>query len=114
MSTSQNEIRTEPRPNCFLCGSTGKPLYQDLPSALFETPGRWSFSQCPQSECGLVWINPTPIEADLYRAYENYFTHGRNDEGQRPGINLRDVLYGVYRAANFPGWVIFGIAHEKK
>ncbi|MSU59248.1 MAG: class I SAM-dependent methyltransferase [Pedosphaera sp.] len=113
MSASHNEIRTEPRPNCFLCGSAGKSLYQDLPSALFETPGRWSFSQCPRSECGLVWINPTPVEADLYRAYENYFTHGGDNAGKRSGTSWRAVLYAGYRAMNHPGWVIAGIAREK-
>jgi SAM-dependent methyltransferase len=110
---SLNEIRTEPRPNCLVCGSPGNLLYQDLPSALFETPGRWNYSRCPQSDCGLVWINPTPIETDLHRAYESYFTHAGNDQGIAGG-NVRETLYALYRVANSPGWWISGIAREKK
>lgn len=114
MSTSPNEIRTGPRPNCLLCDSRGKPLYQDLPSALFETLGRWSFSQCPRPECGLVWINPTPVEADLAKAYATYFTHDKEGKSPKPGASFRDRLYALYRAANYPGWLISGIAREKQ
>lgn len=113
MNAPPNEIQTEPRPNCFLCGSRGQPLYRDLPSALFETAGRWNFSQCLRNECGLVWINPTPIEADLHLAYETYFTH---DDGQSPSAakpKTRDRLYALYRAFNLPGFWICGITREK-
>lgn len=112
MSAAPNEIRTEPRPNCFLCDVPGRPLYQDLPSALFETPGRWSFSECPRPECGLIWINPTPIAADLHRAYETYFTHNAEQDGT-PKTTLRNMLYGAYRAANTPAWWLTGILREK-
>lgn len=113
MSAAPNAIRTEPRPNCFLCGSAGRPLYQNLPSALFETAGTWSFSECPRHECGLVWINPTPAQADLHKAYENYFTHSGGGVSPQAGVNIRSLLYAAYRAVNYPGWMLFGIAREK-
>lgn len=113
MSTPTDHIQTEPRPNCVLCGSPGRPLYHDVPSALFETPGNWSFSQCEKSDCGLVWINPTPRATDLHRAYENYFTHGSPAEFQIARWSLRDALYAAYRWANYPGWFVCGISGEK-
>ena len=111
MSESPNQIRTEPRPDCFLCGIAGKPLYAGLPSALFETAGKWSFSQCSRPECGLIWINPRPIESDLHIAYETYFTHA--EPGENSSSTLRDTLYAAYRAANYPLWALSGIAKEK-
>jgi SAM-dependent methyltransferase len=111
MSASPNEIRTEPRPDCFLCGLPGKPLYDGLPSALFETAGRWSFNQCLRPECGLIWINPRPIESDLHIAYETYFTHA--EPGENSSSTLRDTLYAAYCAANYPLWALSGIAKEK-
>ncbi len=113
MITLPNEIQTERRPNCPLCNSLGKPLYEDLPSALFDTPGRWSFSQCPHHGCGLIWINPTPIAADLHRAYATYFTHGDGGNSRSKRLRLRGLLYGIYRTVNYPGWVLCGIQREK-
>lgn len=111
MNASTSEIRTQPHPNCILCGLPGRPLYADLPSALFETAGRWHFSQCPRSECGLIWINPCPIENDLHLAYERYFTHEEASDGDTGG--LRNILYSIYLAANCPIWWATGVAREK-
>lgn len=114
MSVPTIQLQTEPRPNCILCGKSGEPLYRDVPSALFETPGRWSFSKCEQPDCGLVWINPTPRETDLHRAYENYFTHGGPADAQATSWSLRDALYAAYRWANYPGWLVSGITGVKE
>lgn len=61
----------------------------------------------------MVWINPTPIEADLHRAYETYFTHGGSETASGNGTNRRDRLYALYRACSLPGWWLSGIAREK-
>lgn len=111
MSAPPNEIRTEPHPNCFLCNVPGQPLYAELPSALFETTGRWSFSKCPRSECGLIWINPCPLASDLHLAYQTYFTHSA--DAPNPSAKLRDWLYSAYSAVNCPIWFVTGVAREK-
>jgi len=111
MTADAKQIRTASHPDCYLCNVPGKPLYQDLPSALFETVGKWTFSQCPNAKCGLIWINPRPLESDLHIAYETYFTHA--DEGEKQSSGLRDFLYSAYRAVNYPLWAITGIAREK-
>jgi 2-polyprenyl-3-methyl-5-hydroxy-6-metoxy-1,4-benzoquinol methylase len=59
-----------------LCGAPGVPLYQDLRDELFCAPGTWSLSKCSARGCGLLWLDPMPIAADLPLAYENYYTHG--------------------------------------
>jgi 2-polyprenyl-3-methyl-5-hydroxy-6-metoxy-1,4-benzoquinol methylase len=58
---------------CFLCGSKGMLLYQNLRDRLFGIPGVWNFLRCPH--CGFVWLNPRPIFEDLNTVYRNYFTH---------------------------------------
>ncbi|MEW5791481.1 MAG: class I SAM-dependent methyltransferase [Pseudomonadota bacterium] len=74
----ENILRTRACPECYLCGSQGKLLYQDLSDRLFGVPGNWCFSQCSNAECGLVWLNPKPLEADIGMAYQNYYTHHDN------------------------------------
>ncbi|HDY70005.1 MAG TPA: hypothetical protein ENH54_03635, partial [Actinobacteria bacterium] len=32
--------------------------------------------------CRLVWLDPMPLEEDIYRAYENYFTHTGTSAGR--------------------------------
>lgn len=72
---SNNEIRTRPCPDCYLCGAQGKPLYQGLKDRLFGASGEWNLKKCPNPECGLVWLDPMPLEEDISKAYQNYYTH---------------------------------------
>jgi len=75
ISDKKQEIRTRPCPDCYICGIKGQPLYQDLQDRLFGAPGRWDLKKCPNPECGLVWMDPMPIEEDIGKAYETYYTH---------------------------------------
>ena len=61
--------------NCYLCEARGKLLYQDLTDRLFGAPGKWNLMKCPNLQCGLVWLNPMPLEEEIGKAYLNYFTH---------------------------------------
>jgi SAM-dependent methyltransferase len=72
----QGGIRTRPEPNCYLCESPGRPLYEDLVDSLFGAPGIWNLVQCSDPKCGLVWLNPMPLDEDLGAAYAKYYTHG--------------------------------------
>ncbi len=72
---SSDQIRSRPCPNCFLCGAEGELLYERLKDRLFGAPGIWNFKRCPNPECGLLWLDPMPVEEDIARAYESYYTH---------------------------------------
>ncbi len=72
---AEDDIRTTECPDCYLCGTPGTPLYQDLKDRLFGAPGTWNLKQCGEPDCGLVWLDPMPIEEDIGRLYANYFTH---------------------------------------
>ena len=74
-SGKKQEIRTRPCPDCCICGTKGVMLYRGLQDRLFAAPGRWNFKRCPNPDCGLVWLDPMPIEEDIGKAYETYYTH---------------------------------------
>jgi SAM-dependent methyltransferase len=62
-----------------VCRRVGKPLYSGLRDRLFGAPGEWSLKRCPGARCGLVWLDPIPLEGDVGRAYANYYTHPERD-----------------------------------
>ena len=70
-----DEIRTYPCPDCYICGTQGKDLYGDLRDRLFGAPGEWNFKKCPNPGCGLLWLDPMPVEESMSLAYRNYYTH---------------------------------------
>lgn len=69
------QIRSSPCPACLLCGREGRLLYSALGDRLFGTEGAWTLVQCPDAACGLIWLDPMPLEEDIAHAYEQYYTH---------------------------------------
>src|ERR1700691_5509244 len=69
------EMLTRPNPDCVVCGVRGESLYAGLTDRLFGAAGKWSFKRCPRLPCGLIWLDPIPLETDINRAYETYYTH---------------------------------------
>jgi len=61
--------------SCPLCGSEGILLYQGLRDRLFNAPGKWSLRKCPNPECGLLWLDPMPLEEEIGKFYKGYYTH---------------------------------------
>lgn len=86
-------IRASPRPECILCGSPGKPLYQGLEDRLFGAAGTWTMDACTNPECGLLWLNPMPLKEDMGKAYLTYYTHDRYD----PPATLFNRIYWALR-----------------
>ena len=76
-SPCDDGIRSAPNPRCIACGREGVELYRDLSDDLFGAPGQWRLARCPDSQCGLLWLDPKPLQADLIKAYTVYHTHGR-------------------------------------
>jgi SAM-dependent methyltransferase len=112
MQTAQIEIRTTPQPCCFLCGTAGSYLYRGLVDSFFDAPGKWDFKQCPKS-CGLIWLDPRPVDQDLHLAYQRYFTHGGGDEKLNAAARLRNFLYQGYRAAAVLPQAVTGLRKSK-
>ena len=97
-------MRTFDCPKCPLCSAQGVPRYRDLRDRLFSAPGEWSLSQCPNESCGILWLNPMPVEDDLGEAYKSYFTHGYRAAhilSRKRRAFLR-VAYGYFQSAEHP------------
>jgi 2-polyprenyl-3-methyl-5-hydroxy-6-metoxy-1,4-benzoquinol methylase len=70
-------IRARHQLTCYLCGSQAAILYGGLKDRLFSVPGVWSLRRCSSDTCGLVWLDPSPVEQDIPSLYATYFTHSR-------------------------------------
>jgi SAM-dependent methyltransferase len=94
----ENQLRSIPGPDCKFCGAPGVLIYQGLSDSVFSVPGVWNLKQCPNSECGLMWLDPMPLEEDIYKAYQSYYTHSDN---YRKKINLgkpiTTILIQIFR-----------------
>jgi len=93
---AQTLIRTIEKPACYLCGTQGKPLYNNLSDRLFGVPGLWNLKKCPEQECGLIWLDPMPMPEDISKAYVNYFTHGVT-YGTLSWQNIRILFKKIYQ-----------------
>ena len=110
---SQTEIRSRPCPDCYLCSARGDPLYSGLRDRLFGAPGEWSLRKCPSSECGLVWLDPMPLEEDIGKAYETYYTHYAPGQSVQTGATLAKRLKQFLRTGYVGRYVRAGYIARK-
>src|SRR5206468_492423 len=88
-----------------------------LRDRLFDVPGTFSFSQCP--DCRSVWLNPRPIREDIPKCYTNYFTHEAppppDDQrpSRRPPSAWRDTLRRLLFEARY-GWPTPGLRRNSR
>jgi SAM-dependent methyltransferase len=66
-----NPIRQKEFLSCIICGKQGQKLYQDIPDRCKSTSGSFNFRKC--LECGLLWLDPMPVEEDLGKCYDGFF-----------------------------------------
>jgi 2-polyprenyl-3-methyl-5-hydroxy-6-metoxy-1,4-benzoquinol methylase len=71
----ENEIESCSCPVCSLCNSPGELIYSQQTDRLYGVPGYWGFKECTNPICGLIWLDPMPLENELYKTYRNYYTH---------------------------------------
>jgi len=88
-------IRVRASTSCSVCGSTGEVLYSGLDDVLFGAPGEWTIKRCVNQGCGLLWLDPQPIEEDIGKAYTTYYTH----QGATAGSSLPKRIFRQVRAS---------------
>src|SRR5690349_4462073 len=93
------EIRTQPRPHCALCGSGGKFIYQSLSDRLFGAPGTWDLKKCSNPKCGLIWLDPMPLNEDIGKAYASYYTHEAPQIKSQTNLGLLRRCYRLVKQA---------------
>jgi 2-polyprenyl-3-methyl-5-hydroxy-6-metoxy-1,4-benzoquinol methylase len=108
-------VRTRAEEACAVCGGAGEIAYSGLRDRLFGVSGEWTLRRCRDRACGLLWLDPMPIDEDLPRLYENYYTHSQAEASSRAaGIRelIRDsywtVCYGDGRRADPRARVLAG------
>lgn len=102
-------MRAMPQRTCYCCGGTGELLFRDLRDNLFSAQGRWSLRKCAAASCGLLWLDPMPLEEDLGLAYQDYYTH---DARERSIVHRIARL--LYRLATGSVLALAGIPGERR
>jgi SAM-dependent methyltransferase len=107
----QSDIRTQPRPDCFACGALGTIKYPSMKDRWYGLPGTWSYRQCSNHACQLVWQDPVPLKEDTWKIYQTYYTHEVASSRDGPITRLIKVLRDAYLRSKFgytqgvePGW----------
>ena len=107
------QIRTRPVPVCPICGREGNLAWTGLRDQLFGVSGEWSFRRCGSRACGLLWLDPMPLAADLPLLYQSYFTHAPQvkTSGLRARVEHR-LMEGVLQDRlgydkGLPWWIAF-------
>lgn len=70
-----NIIKSNPLPNCIICNNKGNILHENLNDRLFGSVGVWNFRKCSNNECGTLWLDPMPQSDEIWKAYQEYYTH---------------------------------------
>lgn len=90
-------IRAIRRERCAVCGCAGTALYTGMSDRLYEAPGHWALARCTNERCGLLWLDPMPVEDDLHIAYATYYTHG-STLSREAGGHVPSLLRAPFRA----------------
>jgi len=73
-----DEMKSAPQPKCHCCGAQGDVLFTGLTDRLFGCHGDWNMRKCSNDDCGLLWIDPFPLEEEIHKAYKVFTTHVDN------------------------------------
>lgn len=106
-----DNIITSPAPICFACGSAGLPVQTNVSDPDGVVPGEWTFRKCSNKECELIWLDPAPLEAELWKAYTKYHTHTRISSSKVEKL-LLSLVNRFARVVFFPVWISNGLWRE--
>ncbi len=97
------EIRTSRCHECYLCGAQGSELYAGLSDRIFSVPGLWNFKRCSNTLCGLIWLDPMPLQEDIALAYQFYYTHNSKLDTDLFTLVYRSLRGAVLGTMGFSG-----------
>ena len=108
-----DRIITRPVPACILCGTAGKIREAQVFDPDGAIPDPWSYRQCGNGDCGLVWLDPAPLETELWKAYTSYHTHTKTRQNKLSKA-LLSLLNRLVRLLFFPIWLVNGLLRETR
>jgi len=89
-TSDDDRIRCEAQPACSLCGTIGQTIYAALSDTVFGVPGAWQMRKC--RTCGLLWLDPRPLNTELPRVYRTYYTHTTTIPGNPRLARIRQTI----------------------
>ncbi len=108
-----NDLTSTAKAACDLCGSPGVLVREGVPDPDGMIPGTWGFRQCSNAQCGIVWLDPAPLESELWKAYTRYHTHTRPSSGKIVK-NMLSVINRLLKLLLLPVWAVNGMRREMK
>lgn len=108
-----NNIATTAKPACDLCSSPGTLVRNGVPDPDGMIPGTWSFRQCSNPQCAIYWLDPAPVETELWKAYTRYHTHTRQSS-DKFGRSVLSVVNRLLKLLLLPVWTVNGMRAEMK
>lgn len=107
------DIKTRPVTSCINCGASGSICQEQV----FDPDGiiarSWTLRKCDNHNCGLVWLDPAPLENELWKAYTQYHTHTKKRESKM-GKMLLGLVNRLIRLLLLPLWVVNGLQREMR
>jgi SAM-dependent methyltransferase len=88
---SELAIESSEQLDCVICGTPGAALYKNLRDGFCGAAGCWNFARCTDPVCGMLWLNPMPLESEIWKAYRNYYTHEDAGAVSREGSSRGSV-----------------------
>lgn len=104
-----NLIASEPRLSCDLCGSAGEVAQSGIRDPDGQLDGTWLFRRC--GKCGVYWLDPAPLPAEMWKAYATYHTHTRRRDN-RLLKSLLSLAHRFIRLAYLPTAIASGLKRE--
>jgi 2-polyprenyl-3-methyl-5-hydroxy-6-metoxy-1,4-benzoquinol methylase len=95
------EILARPQLACTLCGGEGSVLHSGLRDRQSYVRGVWTIRQCVDPRCGLMWLDPMPLEEELHKAYESYYTHVERESRDGAMARMLEAMKRGYLANRF-------------
>lgn len=106
-------IVTSPTPSCVHCGATGTILQDQVfdPDGIISEP--WTYRECTNPDCKLVWLDPAPLATELWKAYTSYHTHSKSRQNKLSKA-LLSLFNRVVRWLLLPLWLANGLQREAR
>lgn len=107
------DIITRSVDSCINCGTSGTVYQENVldPDGVISRP--WTFRKCDNPDCGLVWLDPAPLESELWKAYTQYHTHAKKRDGKASRM-LIGLVNRLVRLSLLPLWIVNGMYRETR
>jgi 2-polyprenyl-3-methyl-5-hydroxy-6-metoxy-1,4-benzoquinol methylase len=112
MNDCEGVIRAAPCHHCYVCGGEGVLLYESLTDRVFGVDGRWNLRKCNNADCGTTWMDPMPLESEIFKAYQTYYTHGKQDH-RAHRRNRSGVALSIVRGMQQAWWAAMFLRQER-